>query len=364
MSTGINVGVPITRKITVNGTQQDLSADRTFTVTDANLSTSDVTTNDVSITKHGFVPKAPNDTTKFLRGDGTWATAGGGITVGTTAVTSGTDGRVFFQAGGVVQQTGTFFWDNTNSRLSLGQGATPGARLDVRAQGALSTDIAFRVRNSADNDNIAEISGNGLFRFGLVSGYHISLNPTSPSLRGQNGAAVSWQLSSWTGEHSWITNNSTNQVMVGVGTTIPTDKLHVNNSTNDYRIRIGVSAGNPSDESCGIRFTTTWAGTSFGADAANLVIRTKGTNNITTQRTAIEFRMNALGTSALRASITSQSNLLLQAPTEDTNDVGVIYIPNGTAPTASIANGGKLYVEGGALKYIGSSGTISVIAPA
>lgn len=46
-------------------------------VKDSDLSTSDVTTNDVSTTKHGFVPKAPNDTAKFLRGDGTWAAAGG-----------------------------------------------------------------------------------------------------------------------------------------------------------------------------------------------------------------------------------------------------------------------------------------------
>lgn len=40
--------------------------------TDATLSTSDITTNDVSTSKHGFVPKAPNDTTKFLCGDASW----------------------------------------------------------------------------------------------------------------------------------------------------------------------------------------------------------------------------------------------------------------------------------------------------
>lgn len=45
-------------------------------VTDAQLSTSDVTTNDASTSKHGFAPKAPNDTTKFLRGDATWAVPG------------------------------------------------------------------------------------------------------------------------------------------------------------------------------------------------------------------------------------------------------------------------------------------------
>jgi hypothetical protein len=50
-------------------------------VTDANMTTSDITTNDVSTSKHGFAPKAPNDTTKFLRGDGTWAVpASGGLT--------------------------------------------------------------------------------------------------------------------------------------------------------------------------------------------------------------------------------------------------------------------------------------------
>lgn len=43
-------------------------------VTDADLSISDITTNDVSTSKHGFTPKAPNDTKKFLDGTGSWAT--------------------------------------------------------------------------------------------------------------------------------------------------------------------------------------------------------------------------------------------------------------------------------------------------
>lgn len=43
------------------------------TVTEAQLSIADNTTKDVSTSAHGFVPKAPNDTSKFLRGDATWA---------------------------------------------------------------------------------------------------------------------------------------------------------------------------------------------------------------------------------------------------------------------------------------------------
>jgi hypothetical protein len=47
-------------------------------ITDANLPTSDITTNDLSTTKHGFAPKAPNDTNKYLRGDATWGVPAGG----------------------------------------------------------------------------------------------------------------------------------------------------------------------------------------------------------------------------------------------------------------------------------------------
>lgn len=42
-------------------------------VTEAMQVLADNTTQDVSTAKHGYVPKAPNDTTKFLRGDGSWA---------------------------------------------------------------------------------------------------------------------------------------------------------------------------------------------------------------------------------------------------------------------------------------------------
>jgi hypothetical protein len=105
----------------------------------------------------------PGNTTTFLRGDGTFATpSGGGLTVGTTAVTSGTVGRIFFQGSGdVLQQDSTLFWDNTNKRLGVGATPSSSVRLDVRAQGALSTDVAFRVRNSADTVSLLDFQGTG-----------------------------------------------------------------------------------------------------------------------------------------------------------------------------------------------------------
>jgi hypothetical protein len=80
--------VPETRTLTINGTTQDLSANRTFTI----------------------------------------AT---GLTVGTTPITSGTVGRVLFEGtGNVLQQSGSLFWDNTNSRLGIGT-ATPSSALGI-----------------------------------------------------------------------------------------------------------------------------------------------------------------------------------------------------------------------------------------
>lgn len=45
---------------------------------DANLVTTDVTTNNVSTGKHGFAPKLPNDATKYLDGTGAFSTPAGG----------------------------------------------------------------------------------------------------------------------------------------------------------------------------------------------------------------------------------------------------------------------------------------------
>jgi hypothetical protein len=268
---------------------------------------------------------------------------GSGLTVGTTAITSGTVGRILFEGtGNVVQEDSNLFWDNTNKRLGIGATPSTSVRLDVRAQGALSTDIAFRVRNSADTQNLFSLSGNGNFTLGLAGGYYIALNPSSPSLRGYNSTNVAWQLSPWTGEHCWLTNVQSNQVQVGIGITTPTSKLHVYTVAADTAIKIATGTGTAADETACLKFATTFAGTSFGGDAAIIRARSKGTNSAD-QKCAVEFSLNRNGTTALKASITSQSNLLLQTPTEDTADIGVIYVPTGTSPTASIVDGFKQY---------------------
>lgn len=57
------------------------------TMTDQTIPTTDNTTSNVSISKHGWAPKAPNDATKFLDGTGAYSTPSGS----SFSTASGTD---------------------------------------------------------------------------------------------------------------------------------------------------------------------------------------------------------------------------------------------------------------------------------
>jgi hypothetical protein len=61
--------------------------------------------------------------------------------------------------------------------------------------------------------------------------------------------------------------------------------------------------------------------------------------------------------------LSAVGNLLLGGTSDPTSAAKAIVIYNGTAPTGNIA-GGTLYVESGALKYRGSSGTVTTLAVA
>ena len=97
------------------------------------------------------------------------------LTVGTTAIASGTIGRVFFQgSGNVLQQSTNLFWDNSNNRLGIGT-SSPAQTLDV--------------------------SGNSRFQFGTIeSGINITGNSgstTAAILIGTGTLGTSGSLEIW-----------------------------------------------------------------------------------------------------------------------------------------------------------------------
>ena len=142
-------GVPTSRTISTTAPLSgggDLSADRTLSIATANttttgaLSSTDWNTfnGKQSTLVSGTNIKTINGTTILGSGDLTIST---GITIGTTAITSGTVGRVLFEGtGNVVQESANLFWDNTNGRLGIG--GTPGAfNLDVVGTARVSSNI-------------------------------------------------------------------------------------------------------------------------------------------------------------------------------------------------------------------------------
>jgi hypothetical protein len=130
----------------------------------------------------------------YLSDNYRWTTSSSGNHLALQAVGSGNILRLNIAAGGsttseiqIANVTSNYAWwkapnSDANHAMSWGRTATeymrlnqsgflgigttsPQARLDVRAQGALSTDIVFRVRNSGDTANLFNVNGDGTFSF-------------------------------------------------------------------------------------------------------------------------------------------------------------------------------------------------------
>lgn len=96
-------------------------------------------------------------------------------------------------------------------------------------------------------------------------------------------------------------------------------------------------------------------------------IDTVGTVSATSLPSALSFATTPTGTTTgvNRMVINSKGNIGFNVTAFDTSAVGVIGIANATTvPAAGVAGMGHLYVESGALKYRGSSGTVTTIAAA
>lgn len=78
-----------------------------------------------------------------------------------------------------------------------------------------------------------------------------------------------------------------------------------------------------------------------------------------------DFGLYSVPATAYRLYIDSSGNIFTGGlTTAATSSAKTIHIANGTAPTANPTGGGVLYVESGALKYRGSSGTVTTLGPA
>lgn len=84
-------------------------------VTETTLSFTDITTADVSTTKHGLTPKLPNDATKYLDGTGVWSVPAGGGGGGTPG---GSDTQVQFNDAGAFGGDAGLTYNKTSNVLT------------------------------------------------------------------------------------------------------------------------------------------------------------------------------------------------------------------------------------------------------
>ncbi len=82
------------------------------------------------------------------------------LTINSTPIAGGTSGNILFQNAGLLLSSTNLVFNPTLGYLSVGQGTSPLARLDVRAQGSGSSNLVFRVRNNANTNDILSLYGN------------------------------------------------------------------------------------------------------------------------------------------------------------------------------------------------------------
>lgn len=206
------VYVPIGRTITINGTVQDLSANRTWTVTDATISVSDITTNNVSITAHGFAPKAPNDATKYLDGTGSYSipsSSPGNLTGAITSIGLATSLGSFSSA-----QLRSALSDELGTGPALFDGATPTSFVLTNATGLpLSTGISgFGIGVATTLGTNLSITGGGAISLG---GFTFTVPATGTAVIG-GGTGAANRITTWSDANTLMSSSSFTRSSTGV----------------------------------------------------------------------------------------------------------------------------------------------------
>lgn len=147
-------------QLVCDGSNWQISGKKTNTVvvTDADVSFSDITTNNASTSKHGFLKKLDNTASHYMDGTGAWSAISG-----LPAVSAATEGKIVF---GAV----TIQWGSSTSSTTVTFGtAFSGTPYSIQQTWTTS---------NASNTGITSSSSTGFVKAGGVPSTWIAIGPT------------------------------------------------------------------------------------------------------------------------------------------------------------------------------------------
>jgi hypothetical protein len=276
-----------------------------------------------------------------------------------------------------------FFYDNTNNRLGLGTD-TPTHALSI---GSAGVPPGIAIYNTADETTnfergILEWNGNQLrlntTRGGTGVARTISIGPNSlnSSSGVQVGVNIEGQIDqSGTAGYTWFKINPT-VATNGSGTRLLADFQLSNTSffnitdTGKFTFNVPAGAGSVINTSVASdsRMEFKRLGTRLGFFGWDTNLFQFGTDEV-----QMDFNANKNSTAfitfttnfAERLRITGTGNVGIGTTAQFGSGAKVVGLVNATTvPSTNPTGGGVLYAEGGALKWRGSSGTVTIIAPA
>lgn len=225
---------------------------------------------------------------------------------------------------------------------------------------ARGTYASPTIANDGDDIGVLGFSGHdgSAYKQSCLIRAFVNGSPSSGSVPGAFGFSTTNVSETAPVERMRITASGN----VGIGTSAPETKLHAVNTAAGAAV-VGAFIQN-ADNTVG-----TETRLAFSANGASLAdnryawighVNTGGTNG-----GALTFATTIGGTpSTEKMRIDGSGNICIGAGSAGTSAQKVLAISNGVAPTAAVAGVGQLYVENGALKYRGSSGTVTTIANA